>query len=501
MKKQFIIEFAKTIPIVIFIASALSMKAEVILAGNNEETALSSISMDSSCKRTSEYGYSNDNSKRAIKVKLFDLHYEIDLNSKEATVVGFEKYLGINHVYIEPRFEYNGETFTVVAIGEKAFQDVSTIQSVKIPDTVTIIKQRAFYGCDNLADIDFGNGVRVIEEGAFSWNYNLESVTIPDSVTTIGYYAFWQCSNLKYAKYGKSVCNLPTSVFSDCKELESILVDEENPYYTSIDGIVYTKDGITVIECPEGKRGVIELPETVTRIGDYAFSGCYYLTEVILPESLNEIGYKSFVACRGLKRVAFGDKLPTIGENAFAGCVELEDVRFGRDLHTIGRAAFYGCESLQSISFTPDIEVIGESAFEECTGLKSVEFTSKCQLTLEMLCFYNCPIRSIYCDCLTPPVFGSGGIIFNFDVYDRATLYVPEKDFYLYYITFPWSLFAHRDILENVGVETVFDNQTPGSVTVYRLDGTAVLTTGDTKSLNALPSGIYIINGKKVMIK
>lgn len=87
--------------------------------------------------------------------------------------------------------------------------------------------------------------------------------------------------------------------FGSCVALEKINVSSSNPYYISIDGVLYSKDGKTLVSCPPGKLGTLEVPEGVERIGDFAFTYSL-LSAVKLPDSLRAIGYASFLNCPNL---------------------------------------------------------------------------------------------------------------------------------------------------------------------------------------------------------
>ena len=119
------------------------------------------------------------------------------------------------------------------------------------------------------AEID-GLPVTTIGGYAFYKCTSLTSVTIPDSVTSIGNYAFYECTSLTSVTIPDSVTTIESSAFSGCTSLTSINVSKQNLNYTSIDGILYDKEGTTLICCPAGKTSVT-IPDSVTTIGNWLF--------------------------------------------------------------------------------------------------------------------------------------------------------------------------------------------------------------------------------------
>ena len=123
----------------------------------------------------------------------------------------------------------------------------------------------------------------------------------------------------------------------------------------------------------------IHLPEGLTSISDYAFTGSQ-LTSITLPESITSIGKQAFAGCTELKSVniistglIIPDAVTTIGDGAFAGCKTLFRLELGKSVETIGANAFYGCEGFINVSFSESLTTIGDYAFAACTGLSTIE--------------------------------------------------------------------------------------------------------------------------------
>ena len=174
---------------------------------------------------------------------------------------------------------------------------------------------------------------------------NLTSITIPDSVTYIGEYTF-----------------------SGCSSLTSVTVDKNNTTYKSENNCILSKDGKTLnLGC---KSSII--PNSVTSIGNSAFSGRSSLTSITIPNSVTSIGKSAFGGCSSLKSVTIPDGVTSIGEYTFSGCSSLKSITIGNGVTSISDYAFRGCSSLTSITIGNGVTSIGKKAFSGCSSLKSV---------------------------------------------------------------------------------------------------------------------------------
>lgn len=148
---------------------------------------------------------------------------------------------------------------------------------------------------------------------------------------------------------GKDVEYIDETSFFYCKELKSIEVDEANEFYTSVDGVLYTKDMKKLILYPLKKaEAVYTIPEGVERIASGAFYKNETLTEVNLPSTLKEIGDMAFFKCEKISLVTLPDGLREIGPDAFSYCQGMTPVMYIPDsVKEIGSFAFYSCSNLK----------------------------------------------------------------------------------------------------------------------------------------------------------
>ena len=284
----------------------------------------------------------------------------------------------------------------VTTIGEMAFAGGSNITSVTLPNTITSIGIEAFKYCERLQAITIPNSVFTICEDAFEYCLSLESVSIPASVTAI-----------------------EPGVFSNCSSLTSITVDGENMKYKGIDGVLFSRNGDTVIAYPSGKTDICyALPAGVAHIENDAFNGTCHLTSIIIPSTVITIGDFAFEGSESLSTVDFdqGSGLKSIGDGAFSQCENLATINFPESVTTIGYNvvydtpwlnnqpdglvyvgktvcgfkgdgtsaviadgtlaicpnAFWDNSNLVSVTIPASVKTIGEYAFAYCTALESI---------------------------------------------------------------------------------------------------------------------------------
>ena len=217
---------------------------------------------------------------------------------------------------------------TVTSIGGSAFRYCTSLTSVTIPDSVTSIGEEAFYGCWDLTRLTIPGSVTSIGWSAFYGCASLTSVTIPDSVTSIGGSAFYGCTSLTSVTIPDSVTSIGNCAFASCTSLTGIWVAEGNSHYANdASGVLFNKDKTTLVQCP-GAFAAYTIPNSVTSIGEYAFSHCTSLTSVTIPNSVTSIGEHAFSYCTSLTSVTISDSVTSIGEYAFYDCTSLTDVYY-----------------------------------------------------------------------------------------------------------------------------------------------------------------------------
>ena len=275
--------------------------------------------------------------------------------------------------------------------GNEAYFGKTEIEHLIISNSVERIGEHAFYGCTGMTSVTFGNSLYNIERSAFYGCTGLTSITIPNSVWSIERGAFSGCSGLTSIEIPNSVERIEQPAFAGCTGLTSVVVASGNTKYDSrenCNAIIETSSNTLFFGC---KKTII--PNSVTSIGEAAFSGCSGLTSIEIPNSVTSIGAVAFQDCSGLTSVTIPEGVTSIGDWAFDGCSGLTSITMPNSVTSIGQDAFRRCTSLPVIdniryadtylvvvtdktktSYTikEGTKFIGSFAFDNCNGLTSI---------------------------------------------------------------------------------------------------------------------------------
>jgi hypothetical protein len=241
-----------------------------------------------------------------------------------------------------------------------------------LPDAVTNIQYNAFLCSTGLTAVVIGNSVKTIGAAAFSECICLTNLSIGRSVERIDVRAFSDCHGLESLVIPSSVTRIAGGAFSGCKSMKGIYVDPDNQSYTSIDGVLFSKNKDTVVQYPGGKHGSYAIPAGVRVIGSYSFSECGGLSGVIIPDSVQLIWSCSFHFCTNLASVSIGNSVTNIGFEAFRGCAAMRTVHIGHNVSIIGIQAFRECSNLPTATIPDSVTNIGSSAFLKCNALQTL---------------------------------------------------------------------------------------------------------------------------------
>ena len=282
-----------------------------------------------------------------------------------------------------PWSEYSGNIKSIVikngvtSIGNNAFANCYNAAAVTIPDSVKAIGSSAFDSCSKLKQISIPGGVREIKYGTFRYCTGLENIVIPDGIELIDEYAFSNCTSLKSVNIPAAVTELYTSAFDHCDSLSGIDVDENNSYFSSVDGVLFSKSKSTLLCCPSGmETDSYQIPDYVTSLAGGAFKYCSGLTSITVPDSVRSMGGYAFAGCKNIKEITLPGEIDEISDGMFWGCESLMSIVVPDGVQRIGDSAFYQCYALSSVSIPDSVQSIGWDAFYYCGSLTSIELPS-----------------------------------------------------------------------------------------------------------------------------
>ena len=259
------------------------------------------------------------------------------------------------------------------SIGDNAFDRCSNLTSIEIPSSVTSIGSFAFWGCYNIASIEIPSSVTSIGDDAFNSCHSLTSIVIPNSVTSIGSWAFVNCDNLTIYCEATSKPSGWADVWTIGGQVHWGFVG----FATDSQGVDYivSKNGSTVLSY-NGSQASVIIPDkiegyAVTKIDNEVFYDCDSIESIEMPSSITSIGNYAFHSCGKLKSVTFGEnsQLESIGEYAFSICLNLTNIVISSSVTDIGERAFEYCYNLENIVIPSGVTSIGYEAFRDCRKL------------------------------------------------------------------------------------------------------------------------------------
>ncbi len=307
---------------------------------------------------------------------------------------------------------------------EYGYKYATELETLVLPETVTMIGTSAFAGCYNLKEIVLPAGVTDIGDSAF--NIYIEGVETFANVDfskcqnlkNIGSYAFQGCYGIDSLDLPKTVENVSAYAFAATGAYESFMEkaakaeNEADRYFITGDGILlaaYVADGQTKITVPSGVKKLagavfsgwdiayipgdisalsmsgrskynisynvkeVELPETLVEIGNSAFFRMLSVESIVLPDSLKVIDIDAFAFCSSLANISGGNNIETIGHYAFRYCTSIPGFQFSKNTKNIGIGVFMGCSAIKNVRLPDGLSSPGTNLFNsECTALASV---------------------------------------------------------------------------------------------------------------------------------
>jgi len=232
--------------------------------------------------------------------------------------------------------------------------------------------------------------VKVVEQGAFE-GVTADEVVLPEGIERIEERAFAD-SDIKHVNLPESIEHIDDTAFEDVESLQVDTADEGYAADWAVrQGYAYTPDG-SFEYVPEdggcavtryiGRLNSVNMPSTidgapVTRIGEGAFSGCDFVTDIMLPEDVADIGANAFAGCAALTRVNIPGGVTALADGLFMNCASLESFSMPDQVTSIGDRAFKGCTALERFTVNNSLKRIGSEAFSSCGRLQYLFFSDK----------------------------------------------------------------------------------------------------------------------------
>ena len=232
-------------------------------------------------------------------------------------------------------------------IGNNAFESCSNAESLALGDNIMSIGKNSFKDCSLLQTVTIPNAVTLLDDYSFSGCSSLDKIIIGNHVNTIGLYTFENCKLLQSVNIPNSVKTIDNYAFSGCTGLKTLIVADRDS------------------ELSLGKNGSSPL-----------FTDCpldsVYIGGNITYDTSSGSGYSPFYRNTSLRTVVITDKETEISPNEFYGCTNLQNFRIGDGVTSFGDWAFSSCSSLKSLSFGTQLKTIGKEVFSDCTAVTKI---------------------------------------------------------------------------------------------------------------------------------
>ena len=376
-------------------------------------SSLTSITIPSSVTSIGDYAFSGCFNLTAVYISSLEAWCNIDFGGSSANPLCYAKKLYLNEAHVTELVIPN----TVTAIKNNAFYNCTSLTSVTVPSSVTSIGSSAFYNCTGELTVNCNiPSASSSRNGAF-YGSKFSAVTIGDGVTRIGSFAFYGSSSLTAITIPESVTSIGRDAFYGTAW-----------YNNQPDGVMYIGEVLYKYKGTMPANTSIEVIEGVRSVTESAFYNCSGLTSITIPEGVTSIGSSAFYGCSSLKTVInYSDLYIQKGSstNGYVGCyadkiVEVDEVVNGYyfktkagnhylthyagddtalvlpedyqgDDYMIAEMAFQGNENIVSVEIPQMVGSIVNRVFADCINLTTINIPENSQLeTISSTAFSGC---------------------------------------------------------------------------------------------------------------
>lgn len=242
---------------------------------------------------------------------------------------------------------------SVESIGQSVFKNCKSLKKLCLPKSLNKIGRFPFCGCKNLK-LTSDSSRYIVTDGLLidnkeqrlnSFVGNAKDVEIPKSICAIGEGAFYECKSLQHITLPDSISEIGFAPFYKCRNVD---LKSESSRFIVQDNMLIDKQNKLLIAYT-GKDKNIVIPDSITAIGDGAFSYRKSLQHINIPKTITTIGKEAFSWCNALRQITIPDSVTTFGERVFCGCESLRRIIIPDSVTSIGSNALLNCESLQQI--------------------------------------------------------------------------------------------------------------------------------------------------------
>ena len=242
------------------------------------------------------------------------------------------------------------------------------LECYEMPATLTNILRFSFRDCEEVTSLSIPGSLKQIAGCAFMYCRGLKSVTLGEGVERIG--------NLAFAATSLTTILLPATVQYVAWDalpgtLEEIRVAAGNSEYEARDGVLFSKDGTTLVTCPAQKAGDYTVPAGVRHLADGAFGESPQL-HLTIPEGVESTGYRTFGGW-AWPTIVLPHSLKSLGTYAFQSSTALEEIELPEGLESIGEGAFYFCKGLRRLIVPDSVKYVGTRVLTDCFALRYLE--------------------------------------------------------------------------------------------------------------------------------